>query len=164
VSGAAATEDEALANIVPILRLCGLMRLNARGGRPTGGWSRWRLPCYISTPQGWEVALIAEPESAELSRAEVALIDEIFATHGRMSRWDLVRLSHELPEWRAPDGSAIPIQYSDILRAGHKTEAEITAVEAELEPLAAVEAMLQPGGESTPAPPLLPVFGFSRMR
>jgi hypothetical protein len=55
-----------------------------------------------------------------------------------------VRVSHELPEWQDPKGSAIPIQYSDILRAGNKTETEVAAVEAELESLAATEAMLQP--------------------
>jgi uncharacterized phage-associated protein len=99
---------------------------------------------YISTPQGWEVVLIAEPEPAELSRAEEALIDEIYAKYGKMDRWELVRLSHDLPEWQDPNGSAIPIQYRDILRAGNKTEAEIAAVEAELESLAAAEAMLQP--------------------
>lgn len=100
---------------------------------------------YISIPKDWEVTLIAEPEAAELSRAEGALIDEIFAKHGKMSRWDLVRLSHDLPEWQNPNGSAIPIHYRDILRAGNKTEAEIAAVEAELESLATAEAMLQPG-------------------
>ena len=43
-----------------------------------------------------------------------------------------------------PQRSAIPIQYRDILRAGNKTDSEIAAVEAELESLAATEAMLQP--------------------
>ncbi len=104
--------------------------------------SIWRR--YISAPEGWEVTLIAAPEPSELSRAEEKLIDEIFSTLGEMNRWDLVRLSHELPEWQDPRGSAIPIQYRDILRAGKKTEAEIAAVEAELESLAAAEAMLQP--------------------
>jgi hypothetical protein len=61
-----------------------------------------------------------------------------------MSRWDLVRVSHELPEWQNPNGSAIPIQYRDILRGANKTESEIAAVEAELESLAATEALLQP--------------------
>ena len=107
-----------------------------------GTESIWRS--YISAPQGWEVALLAEPEPSELSRAEEALIDEIYATYGKMTRWDLVRVSHELPEWQDPNGSAIPIQYRDILRAGNKTENEVAAVEAELESLAATEAMLQP--------------------
>jgi uncharacterized phage-associated protein len=102
----------------------------------------WRH--YISGPQEYEVALFAEPETDELSRAEEALIEEIFAKFGKMTRWDLVRVSHELPEWQDPNGSAIPIQYRDILRAGNKTESEIAAVEAELEALATAEAMLQP--------------------
>jgi len=55
-----------------------------------------------------------------------------------------VRLSHELPEWQDPKGGAIPIEYRDILRAGGKTEAEVAAIEGELESLATAEAMLQP--------------------
>ncbi|MBZ5626471.1 MAG: SocA family protein, partial [Acidobacteriia bacterium] len=102
----------------------------------------WRH--YISAPQEWEVALLADLETDELSRAEEALIDEIYAAYGKMTRWDLVRVSHDLPEWQDPNGSAIPIQYRDILRAGNKTETEVAAVEAELESLAATEAMLQP--------------------
>jgi len=102
----------------------------------------WRH--YISAPQGWDVALISEPEPVELSRAEGALIDELYAKYGKMNRWDLVRLSHELPEWQDPNGSAIPIAYKDILRAGNKTETEIVAIEAELQSLAVTEAMLQP--------------------
>lgn len=104
--------------------------------------SVWRH--YISAPQEWEVSLLAEPETNELSRAEEDLVDEVYQNYGRMNRWDMVRISHELPEWQDPKGSAIPIQYRDILRAGNKTESEIAAVEAELESLAAAEAMLQP--------------------
>jgi uncharacterized phage-associated protein len=102
----------------------------------------WRH--YISAPQEYEVTLLAEAETDELSRAEGEFIEEIFAEFGKMNRWDLVRISHELPEWQDPNGSAIPIQYRDILRAGNKTESEIAAVEAELESLATTEAMLQP--------------------
>jgi len=104
--------------------------------------SIWRH--YISAPENWDVRLIKEPETSELSPAEEGLIDEVYARHGSMNRWDLVRLSHELPEWQDPDGSVIPIQYADILRAANRTDAEIAAVEAELESLAAAEAMLQP--------------------
>jgi hypothetical protein len=72
------------------------------------------------------------------------LIEEIFSKFGNMTRWELVRVSHELPQWQDPNGSAIPIEYRDILRAGNKTESEIAAVEAGLESLANTEAMLQP--------------------
>jgi uncharacterized phage-associated protein len=121
-----------------VSRIYGLIREEPAPGTDTV----WRH--YISTPQEYEVSLLAEPETDELSRAEQALIEEIFGKFGNMTRWDLVRISHELPEWQDPNGSAIPIQYRDILRAGNKTESEIAAVEAELESLAAAEAMLQP--------------------
>lgn len=104
--------------------------------------SFWRR--HIVPAENWEVALQAEPEIQELSPAEIALIDEIFGIYGAKGRWELVRMSHGLPEWQDPNGSAIPIQYRDILRAGNKTEAEIAAIEAELEAVAVAEAMLQP--------------------
>jgi uncharacterized phage-associated protein len=113
-----------------------------REERAPGTDSVWRH--YISAPQEWEVALIAEPETDELSRAEESLIEETFDHFGQMSRWDLVRASHELPEWQDPKGSAIPIEYRDILRAGDKTPSEIAAIEADLESLAAAESLLQP--------------------
>lgn len=102
----------------------------------------WRQ--YISAPSNYEVALTVEPEADELSPAEESLIEEIFSRYGKLSRWYLVNLSHDLPEWQDPNGSAIPIEYQDILRAGKRTESEIAAVAAELEALAAAEAMLQP--------------------
>lgn len=102
----------------------------------------WRR--YISAPIGYDVALIAEPETEELSQAEESLVEEIFSNYGKVSRWDLVKLSHELPEWQDPHGSAIAIQYRDILRAGNKTDSAIAAVESELEALAAAESLLQP--------------------
>jgi uncharacterized phage-associated protein len=121
-----------------VSRIYDLIREEAAPGTD----SFWRR--YVSAPLGWEVALIEEPVPSEISPAEEALIDEIFAMYGKMNRWDLVRLSHELREWQDPKGSAIPIDYKDILRAGDKTEAEVAAVEAELESLAISEAMLQP--------------------
>src|SRR3974390_3306168 len=57
----------------------------------------WRH--YISAPQGYEVALLAKPETDELSRAEEALIDELFEGFGKLNRWELIRRSHELPAW-----------------------------------------------------------------
>lgn len=109
---------------------------------PPGTDPVWRH--FISAPSNYEVSLTAEPEIDELSPAEETLIAEIFAQYGKLSRWNLVDLSHDLAEWQDPKGSAIPIEYRDILRAGKKTESEIASVESELEALAAAEAMLQP--------------------
>jgi len=121
-----------------VSRIYGLIREEpAPGTDPV-----WRQ--FISAPSNYEVSLTAEPETEELSPVEESLIEDIFAKYGKLSRWNLVDLSHDLAEWQDPKGSAIPIEYRDILRAGKKTESEIAAVESELEALAAAEAMLQP--------------------
>jgi uncharacterized phage-associated protein len=102
----------------------------------------WRQ--YISVPQNFEVELHSDPGDSELSIAEEELIDGVFNEHGRKSRWELVGYTHDLPEWQDPNGSSIPIAYRDILRAAGKTEAEIIAVEDEIESLATTMALVSP--------------------
>ncbi len=111
------------------------------GGDP-GTPSTWSAS--IAAPSNYEVALKGEPELDELSDAEVALLENVFAEHGRKSRWELVEFTHTLPEWIDPHGSAVPIDYRDILRAGGKSPLEIAAVEDELGELAQADALLQP--------------------
>jgi hypothetical protein len=88
------------------------------------------------------VALKTDPGNDELSEAEIALLDEIFKIHGHKSRWDLVELTHKLPEWIDPEGSAIPISYRDILKAGGKSDLEIAAIESELSELVEADLLL----------------------
>ena len=97
---------------------------------------------FISDPEDYEVRLLGDPGSGELSLAEEQLIDEVFRQHGQDSRWAIVDYTYSLPEWTQPDGGALPIEYRDILKAGHKTEAEISATEEELESLALAERIL----------------------
>lgn len=97
---------------------------------------------FISDPEDYEVRLLADPGSGELSPAEQQLLDEVFGQHGQDSRWAIVDYTYGLPEWTHPDGGALPIEYRDILSAAHKTEAEISAIEEELEALALVEHVL----------------------
>jgi len=97
---------------------------------------------HISQPENFEVRLKNPAASDELSEAELQLIDEIFGRHGRMKRWDLVDLVHLFGEWQNPEGSAIPIQYRDILKAGGRTEGEIEAILQELDEVAMADALL----------------------
>lgn len=83
------------------------------------------------------------PPDSELSRAEEDLIREIFEAYGHRDQWGLVDFVHELPEWKDPNGSAIPIQYRDILKAANKTEEEIEQIEGELDGLSAVDRYCQ---------------------
>jgi len=85
-----------------------------------GEISVWRR--YISEPQNYEAALLGEAPADELSRAEEDLIAEVFAEHGHKSRWELVQLTHDLPEWRDPEGSAVSTRVirveADLRRTG----------------------------------------------
>jgi hypothetical protein len=96
-----------------------------------GPESCWRQ--HISAPQDFQIELYSDPGDDELSTAEEELIDEVFDEHGGKNRWDLVRYTHDLPEWQDPGGSSIPIAYRDILKAAGKTEAEIVAALHEAE-------------------------------
>jgi len=107
---------------------------------PPGLESPWHR--YISEAQNYTVRLLSDPGNGKLSLAEEELINEIFQEHGRKNQWALVELCHALPEWQDPDGSAIPIKFGDILRAGDWTETEIAAIEDELTNLATVQMLV----------------------
>jgi uncharacterized phage-associated protein len=97
---------------------------------------------FISAPENYEVCLLADPGTGELSAAEKELIDEVFEHHGHASRWAVVDYTHSLPEWVYPDGGTRPIEYRDILKTAHKTEAEISVIEEDLELAALTERIL----------------------
>jgi uncharacterized phage-associated protein len=87
---------------------------------------------HISSPERYEVSLLEDPGDDELSRAEEKLVDEIFATYSQCSQWDLSDLTHEFQEWADPDGSSIPIDVKDILRAVGADAAEADAIAKDL--------------------------------
>jgi uncharacterized phage-associated protein len=64
-----------------------------------------------------DVVAMAKPPLDSLSRAELELLDEIFADYGSYTPWQLVDLAHAFPEWRNPRGSSEQITYKDILCA-----------------------------------------------
>ena len=104
--------------------------------------SVWIWHKSISDPEHYEVHLLSDPGSSELTHPEQDLIDEVFARHGRQNRWTVVDYTRRLPEWTHPDGGALPIAYRDILKAADKTESEISVVEEALECAALEERVL----------------------
>ncbi|AJJ07409.1 Panacea domain-containing protein [Yersinia enterocolitica] len=61
----------------------------------------------------------------ELSRADIRILDKVFAEFGAFKRFDLCDLTHRIcPEWQDPHGSSIPINPKAVLMAGGKTEEE----------------------------------------
>lgn len=95
---------------------------------------------YIAKPANYEVSLIEEdPPRNQLSSAEEAVLDRVFDGYGHLSRWAVRDSTHDLPEWKDPAGSSIPILYRDILTAAGFSVEEAKAAEADL----AAEAELQ---------------------
>ena len=93
----------------------------------------------ISSPKDNEVEILKDPGKDKLSDAEEHLIEEIFAQYGAKSRWELRDFTHTLEEWQDPKGSSTRIEYQEILKAGHKTDAEIVSILADIESLAVEE-------------------------
>lgn len=94
------------------------------------------LPSYwhrhISAPRNYEVELIGQAPNDQLSPAEENILDRVFNQWGHAGRWELVKYTHGLPEYRDPQGSAIPIQYEEILFAQGLNEDDVKAIAADL--------------------------------
>lgn len=100
-------------------------------------WTR-----FISEPSSHNVRLIGDPGSDELSEAEEALIDDIFATYGHYSPFDLVDLLHKiLPEIKGISKGREPIYIVDILRAENKSPEEIESISQEIESVGRIHAL-----------------------
>lgn len=87
---------------------------------------------HISRLGEYKLRIAKDPGREELSPAEEALIQKVFKRHGHKKGYELVQVTHKLPEWRNPKGSSIAIEIEDILKAGGKTPSEIGSVLANL--------------------------------
>ena len=87
----------------------------------------------ISPRDGYDVALIRDPGVEALSEYETEVLDKIYDQYGQMDKWQLVDLTHKLPEWQDPQGSSIPIDPLVILRDAGVSEAEIRQIVEESE-------------------------------
>jgi hypothetical protein len=91
----------------------------------------------------YEVQLLKAAPTDSLSRAEEKLMHEVYKQYGYLNRWELIdNVMHKLPEWRDPNGSTIPIQIRDILKASGESEEEIRIIIRELSSFANDEERL----------------------
>ena len=89
-----------------------------------------------------EVRLKQDPSTQKLSKAELKLLDEIFLEFGKMTRWELREKTHALPEYIDPEGSSIPVHFSDVLKFSERTPSEIESIKTEIESLAALSSLI----------------------
>ena len=104
------------------------------------GWNK-----LITSKANNELSLqhpLGDKELNELSVAEIEILDGIFGKYGSMGRWELVKLTHQLPEWTDPDGSSLPIATHDILKALGKGAEAVVGYMARIEEDRCIDALL----------------------
>lgn len=92
--------------------------------------SYWRR--YISVPENYEVELLGETPSDQLSPAEEVILDSVFREFGWMDKWALRDHTHKLPEYHDPSGSSVPIGIMEILTGQGISEDDARAIVEEL--------------------------------
>jgi uncharacterized phage-associated protein len=103
-------------------------------------WSK-----YIRS-QGYNVTLQADPGNDELSRAESKIIDETFRNHAHKEKWDLVRDTHDLPEWENLGAGADEITYRTVLEVEGIPLSEIDKIVEKIEAENEVDRILAKAG------------------
>ncbi len=89
---------------------------------------------YVTEADNYNVSLAKEnPETDELSKYELKVLEKIFTEHGHKSRHDLITLTHDLPEWRYPGGSSRVINPEEILKAEGVSQETIDRMSEEAE-------------------------------
>lgn len=111
----------------PVLsRTCDLIKGQPAPGSPL----YWRK--YIEKSGVYDVRLRKEAPRDQLSPAEESILERVFKKYGHLSRWDLVKKSHKLPEYQDPRMGAIPISYTDILLGAGLKKSEARAIISDL--------------------------------
>ena len=93
---------------------------------------------HISEPSGYSVSLNSAAGDDSLSEAEEELIHAVFTEYERYIRapFELVELLHKtLPEWTEIASGRVALRHRDILKAANRSDAEVEAIEQELESL-----------------------------
>jgi uncharacterized phage-associated protein len=65
------------------------------------------------------------PAEGRLSNYEISVLRDVHAEYGHKNKWDLSDLTHDLPEYRNPGDSHLPIDPRVILESAGKTKEEI---------------------------------------
>ncbi|MDB9491045.1 Panacea domain-containing protein [Dolichospermum circinale CS-534/05] len=84
---------------------------------------------YISPgDKNFFVYLVKDPGNDELCEEEEEILQEVYQTFGHLDPFQVAEWTHDLPEWKDPHGSAIPILVEDILKNVGKSEEEIEEI------------------------------------
>jgi len=83
----------------------------------------------IKGETNYEVSLVHKIEITDLDElcpAEIKIIDQVFEKFGKMSRFEIVKFTHDhCQEWQYPHGSSYPIKPENVYRAMGKNENQV---------------------------------------
>jgi uncharacterized phage-associated protein len=84
----------------------------------------------IRDEDNYEVSLKRDIEDFdELSKAEMRILDEVYAEYGKMSRFQIRDFTHDYcQEWEDPNGSSFLIKLESICRAMGRDEEQVKAL------------------------------------
>lgn len=95
-------------------------------GRPPGCSSPWFEA--ISPRDSYNVHVEHDPGIEALSEYETDVLDRVHDQYGQLDQWQLAALTHTLPEWEHPHGSALPIEPETILHRTGLDSADIRKI------------------------------------
>ena len=98
-----------------------LVKATVFGRRPNGG-GHWID--RIGVVDRYSLCLAKQPDTGALSEAEIDILTQVFHRYRDRDKWELVKASHELPEWYDPGESATEIPIEEILQVLGKSEAD----------------------------------------
>lgn len=97
-------------------------------GQPVGDalplWSK-----FISSREENYISLLGDPGDGELCEEEEEILRQVYETFGQLDPFEVAEWTHDLPEWKDPEGSAIPIVVEEILKNLGKSDAEIVRIQ-----------------------------------
>ncbi len=97
---------------------------------------------HIET-SGFQVKLVNDPGVKDLSKFEINVLDRVYEKYGHIGRWNLVDLTHELPEWENPGTSSKPIRIDTILTKLGYNQEDIHRITSNLEYEATIYDLLK---------------------
>ncbi|NEQ51776.1 MAG: SocA family protein [Leptolyngbya sp. SIO3F4] len=100
-------------------------------GRPVDDalplWSK-----FISPREDNCISLLGDPGDGELCEEEEEILQQVYDTFGHLDPFEVAEWTHDLPEWKDPEGSAIPIVVEEILKNLGKSDAEIMRIQEDV--------------------------------
>jgi uncharacterized phage-associated protein len=103
--------------------------------------SYWAKHISPRTPD-YEVRLIAETPTDQLSPAEELVLEAIFTAFGHLGRYQVRDYTHTLPEWHDPHGGSIPISVREVLVVQGVDAEDAKAIAEDLESETFLESMV----------------------